>query len=64
MIAVTPEMYRQLLPLLADILNRVTAYSGAMKPEDVPGLPEGVPEQLQSEGIEELAEQADLQATT
>ncbi|WP_363467171.1 ATP-dependent DNA helicase [Halogeometricum borinquense] len=25
-----------------------------MKPEDVPGLPEGVPEQLQSEGIEEL----------
>ena len=25
-----------------------------MRPEDVPGLPEGVPEQLQSEGIEEL----------
>ncbi|ELZ31176.1 ski2-like helicase [Halogeometricum pallidum JCM 14848] len=25
-----------------------------MRPEDVPGLPEGVPERLQSEGIEEL----------
>jgi helicase len=25
-----------------------------MRPEDVPGLPEGVPEQLRSEGIEEL----------